>query len=242
VLDVAEHPSSVRYFSPLCYDFRNQGIKSKFSEGVKQKASKAICVTHTSGKKIDTEKSGPPGEIRTPDTQVRSLVLYPAELRAEWPSLPTGREVYHGFYVVALAYSTILNDRLAAALRGSSNWGLHMNTDRAFVSATLMADENRSVIETRLSTLLEHSLTPMEPGQAKTYMEHTAVRMAEEAGAGVTMFQMVEIKNANSAYLIRVAVLTNGSAIGLDLMDLENGQYFIPETCPIIPLEVPTIN
>ena len=26
---------------------------------------------------------GPPGEIRTPDTQVRSLVLYPAELRAE---------------------------------------------------------------------------------------------------------------------------------------------------------------
>ena len=25
---------------------------------------------------------GPPGEIRTPDTQVRSLVLYPAELRA----------------------------------------------------------------------------------------------------------------------------------------------------------------
>ena len=185
---------------------------------------------------------GPPGEIRTPDTQVRSLVLYPAELRAERLSLSTGREVYHGFSVVALAYSTILSGRLAAASRGSFNWGLSMNTDRAFVSATLMADENRSTIETRLSTLLEHSLTPMEPGQAKTYMEHTAVRMAEEAGAGVTMFQMVEIKNANSAYLIRVAVLTNGSAIGLDLMDLENGQYFIPETCPVIPLEVPTIN
>ena len=30
---------------------------------------------------------GPPGEIRTPDTQVRSLVLYPAELRAEPRSL-----------------------------------------------------------------------------------------------------------------------------------------------------------
>ena len=28
------------------------------------------------------ERNGPPGEIRTPDTQVRSLVLYPAELRA----------------------------------------------------------------------------------------------------------------------------------------------------------------
>ena len=27
-------------------------------------------------------KNGAPGEIRTPDTQVRSLVLYPAELRA----------------------------------------------------------------------------------------------------------------------------------------------------------------
>ena len=32
---------------------------------------------------IHLEKDGPPGEIRTPDTQVRSLVLYPAELRAE---------------------------------------------------------------------------------------------------------------------------------------------------------------
>jgi hypothetical protein len=27
---------------------------------------------------------GAPGEIRTPDHQVRSLVLYPAELRAHW--------------------------------------------------------------------------------------------------------------------------------------------------------------
>ena len=30
-------------------------------------------------------KNGPPREIRTPDTQVRSLVLYPAELwAAQW--------------------------------------------------------------------------------------------------------------------------------------------------------------
>ncbi|MCH1445231.1 MAG: hypothetical protein GWP37_02675 [Gammaproteobacteria bacterium] len=117
-----------------------------------------------------------------------------------------------------------------------------MNTDRAFVSATLMAEENRSAIESHLSEVLKQSLTPMEPGQAKTYMEHTAVRMAEEAGAGVTMFQMVEIKQAHTAYMIRVAVLTNGSAIGLDFMDMENGQFFIPETCPVIPLEVPIIN
>ena len=117
-----------------------------------------------------------------------------------------------------------------------------MNTDRAFVSATLMADENRSAIEARLSEVLRQSLTPMEPGQAKTYMEHTAVRMAEEVGAGVTMFKMVEIKHASTAYMIRVAVLTNGSAIGLDFMDMENGQFFIPESCPVIPLKVPTIN
>ena len=42
--------------------------------------------------------------------------------------------------------------------------------------------------------------------------------------------------------MIRVAVLTNGSAIGLDFMDMENGQFFIPEICPVIQLEVPTIN
>ena len=71
-------------------------------------------------------------------------------------------------------------------------------------------------------------------------MEHTAVRMAEEAGAGVTMFQMVEIKHANTAYMIRVAVLTNGSAIGLT--HGHGKRPAIPETCPVIPLEVPTIN
>jgi hypothetical protein len=35
---------------------------------------------------------GPPGEIRTPDTQVRSLVLYPAELRAEACSIGNSNE------------------------------------------------------------------------------------------------------------------------------------------------------
>jgi hypothetical protein len=66
--------------------------------------------------------------------------------------------------------------------------------------------------------------------------------MAEEAGAGVTTFQMVEVKHASTAYMIRLAVLSNGSAIGLDLMDLENGQFFIPEVCPVIPLETATVN
>jgi hypothetical protein len=117
-----------------------------------------------------------------------------------------------------------------------------VNTDQTHVSATLMSDENKRTIEANLNAVLEQSLTPMEPAQAKVYMEHTATRMAEESGANVTMFQMVEIKHVSSTYLIRMAVLTNGSAIGLDLMDLENGQFFIPESCPVIPLEAPTIN
>jgi hypothetical protein len=32
------------------------------------------------------EKIGAPEEIRTPDPQIRSLVLYPAELRAHLPT------------------------------------------------------------------------------------------------------------------------------------------------------------
>ncbi len=37
---------------------------------------------------------GAPGEIRTPDHQVRSLVLYPAELRAHDPKEPGILTVY----------------------------------------------------------------------------------------------------------------------------------------------------
>lgn len=117
-----------------------------------------------------------------------------------------------------------------------------MSTHHSYVSATLTAAENKSAIEAQLQVVLEHSLTPMEPGQAKVYMEHTAIRMAEEAGASVTTFQMVEVKHASTAYMIRLAVLTNGSAIALDLMDLENGQFFIPEVCSVIPLDTPTVN
>ena len=183
-------------------------------------------------------KCGPPGEIRTPDTQVRSLVLYPAELRAERPSQSTGGAVYHDLRELPVAQCTLVSDTLAPASGGGST----MSTNRSYVSATLTADENKAAIEAHLHEILERSLTPMEPGQAKVYMEHTAVRMAEEAGAGVTTFQMVEVKHASTAYMIRLAVLTNGSAIGLDLMDMENGQFFIPEVCPVIPLETPTVN
>ena len=57
---------------------------------------------------------GPPGEIRTPDTQVRSLVLYPAELRAEGPSYLTGREVYHALREHPVAQCTFVSVRLAS--------------------------------------------------------------------------------------------------------------------------------
>jgi hypothetical protein len=44
--------------------------------------------------------TGAPGEIRTPDPQIRSLVLYPAELRALYPpALASGagrhRKLHH---------------------------------------------------------------------------------------------------------------------------------------------------
>ena len=67
---------------------------------------------------------GPPGEIRTPDTQVRSLVLYPAELRAERLSQSTGREVYHGFSMLTLAHCIRLDATLAAAFGSHSRGGM----------------------------------------------------------------------------------------------------------------------
>jgi hypothetical protein len=36
---------------------------------------------------LDQKKNGAPEEIRTPDPQIRSLVLYPAELRAHFFAL-----------------------------------------------------------------------------------------------------------------------------------------------------------
>ena len=42
----------------------------------------AIEPKHPYGYMILLEKNGAPEEIRTPDPQIRSLVLYPAELRA----------------------------------------------------------------------------------------------------------------------------------------------------------------
>ena len=42
-------------------------------------------------KNLQPFRNGPPRGIRTPDTQVRSLVLYPAEL---WADAFTSRSIY----------------------------------------------------------------------------------------------------------------------------------------------------
>ena len=47
------------------------------------------CVTATA-----LLKNGAPGEIRTPDHQVRSLVLYPAELRARRSGIIPSQRTY----------------------------------------------------------------------------------------------------------------------------------------------------
>jgi hypothetical protein len=51
-------------------------------------------------------------------------VLYPAELRAERLSQSTGREVYHGFYMLTLAHCIRLNATLAAAFGSRSQGGM----------------------------------------------------------------------------------------------------------------------
>ena len=41
---------------------------------------------------------------------------------------------------------------------------------------------------------------------------------------------------------MRVALLSDKQAIGLDIMDAENGQFFIPEACPVCQLAAVTLN
>jgi len=45
----------------------------------------------------DRKLGGAPEEIRTPDPQIRSLVLYPAELRAQIPLPETGPRTGHSY-------------------------------------------------------------------------------------------------------------------------------------------------
>lgn len=110
------------------------------------------------------------------------------------------------------------------------------------VSSTLLAENNKSSMSAMLNAILDKPLTPMEASQAKTYMEQVAQQAATEEGAEVELFQLMEMKSQQSTYVLRVALFSNNKAIGLDVMDAENGQFFVPESCPVIELAQLSLN
>lgn len=110
------------------------------------------------------------------------------------------------------------------------------------VNATLLADDNHASVSAMLHAILEKPLTPMEAKQAKTYMEQVATQAANDEGAEVQLFQLMEMKNQHTTYVMRVALFSNNKAIGLDVMDAENGQFFVPESCPVVELQSTTLN
>lgn len=109
-------------------------------------------------------------------------------------------------------------------------------------SATLFSDDNKHLLAQMLEKALQQPLVPMEPGPAKDYMEQVAARTALDSGAEVLLFQMIQLKSSESSYVMRIALFSDQRAMGLDVMDAENGQFFIPESCPICQLAAPTIN
>ena len=110
------------------------------------------------------------------------------------------------------------------------------------VNETLLADDNQASVSAMLNAILEKPLTPMEANQAKTYMEQVASQAATDEGAEVQLFQLMEMKNQHTTYVMRVALFSNNKAIGLDVMDAENGQFFVPESCPVVELQATTLN
>ena len=109
-------------------------------------------------------------------------------------------------------------------------------------SATLFADENKDLLAQMLDTALKQPMTPMEPAAAKQYMEQVAMRTALDEQTELKLFQMVQLQSSESSYLMRRALFANHRAMGLDIMDVENGQFFIPESCPVVVLAPPTVN
>ena len=110
------------------------------------------------------------------------------------------------------------------------------------VQSTLLAEGNQASVSAMLDRILETPLTPMEANQAKTYMEQVATQAANDEGAEIQLFQLMEMKNQHTTYVMRVALFSNNKAIGLDVMDAENGQFFVPESCPVVELQAPTLN
>ena len=123
------------------------------------------------------------------------------------------------------------------ASRGNS-----MSELSAVANATLFHDENKDLLARMLEQALEQPLVPMEPAAAKQYMEQVAQRTASDNSTELTLFQMVQMSSSESTYVMRVALFENQQAMGLDIMDAENGQFFIPEACPVCQLAAPTLN
>ena len=108
--------------------------------------------------------------------------------------------------------------------------------------AILFSDQNKALLAQMLEQALQQPMTPMEPAAAQQYMEQVAVRVAEDEGTRVRLLQVVELKSSESRFLMRVALMANDRAVGLDVMDVENGQFFVPESCPVVVLAPVTIN
>ena len=117
-----------------------------------------------------------------------------------------------------------------------------MSDMSAVANATLFHDENKDLLARMLERALEKPLVPMEPAAAKQYMEQVAQRTASDNSTELTLFQMVQMSSSESTYVMRVALFENQQAMGLDIMDAENGQFFIPEACPVCQLAAPTLN
>ena len=113
---------------------------------------------------------------------------------------------------------------------------------QAKVQSTLLTKDNQASVSAMLNAILEKPMTPMEAKQAKNYMEHVAAQAANDEGAEVQLFQLMEMKNQHTTYVMRVALFSNNKAIGLDVMDAENGQFFVPESCPVVELQAITLN
>jgi len=130
------------------------------------------------------------------------------------------------------------NQRLLAPMWGHRNMIELQNA----VQSALLAEGNKASVSAMLDSILETPLTPMEANQAKSYMEQVATQAANDEGAEIQLFQLMEMKNQHTTYVMRVALFSNNKAIGLDVMDAENGQFFVPESCPVVELQAPTLN
>lgn len=117
-----------------------------------------------------------------------------------------------------------------------------MSELKSVVRSTLLAENNHASVSAMLDAILAKPLTPMEADQAKSYMEKVAAQAANDEGAQIQLFQLMEMKNHHTTYVMRVALFSNNKAIGLDVMDAENGQFFVPESCPVIELQTSTLN